>query len=400
MVPRAAGLLPVGGRARTTGCSNFGGPAWEPYDGRFYYHAYLREQPDLDWRNPEVRAAMLDVLRFWCERGADGFRIDALRQLIKDDQRRDNPPNPAWREGEDPYSALVPEFTTDRPEVQDAIRDMRAAVGDRAAADRRAVPADRAARRLLRLRAWTCRRTSTCSTTPWEPRAIADLVERYEAALPDGAWPNWVLGNHDRPRVATRVGRPGARRRDPAADAARHADAVLRRRARHARRRDRARAARRPVGFGNRDPVRTPMQWDAEGLVHRPASRGCRSRPITPPSTSPPSATTRTRCCRLYRALLARGAGSPTCSTAPTARCGLGDVLRFARGDSIEVRIDFAAGDGEILKHGVRGPRSGPHDPSARQDAVTLRFPAVLRRADPQHRARRARVPDGEATRG
>ena len=84
--------------------SVFGGPAWAPRDGRFYYHAYLPEQPDLDWRNEDVRAAMLDVLRFWCERGADGFRIDALRQLFKDDQRRDNPVNPAWREGDDPYA--------------------------------------------------------------------------------------------------------------------------------------------------------------------------------------------------------------------------------------------------------------------------------------------------------
>ena len=109
--------------------SNFGGPAWEPHDGRFYYHAYLREQPDLDWRNPEVRAAMLDVLRFWCERGADGFRIDALRQLIKDDQRRDNPPNPAWREGDDPYGALLPEFTDRPPRGPGRDPRMRAAVG-------------------------------------------------------------------------------------------------------------------------------------------------------------------------------------------------------------------------------------------------------------------------------
>src|SRR5689334_14773370 len=64
--------------------SVFGGSAWEPKDGRFYYHAYLKEQPDLDWRSPEVRREMLAVLRYWCDRGADGFRIDALRQTIKD----------------------------------------------------------------------------------------------------------------------------------------------------------------------------------------------------------------------------------------------------------------------------------------------------------------------------
>src|SRR4051794_2664893 len=94
--------------------SVFGGSAWTERDGRFYYHAYLPEQPDLNWRNPDVRAAMLAVLRFWRERGAGGFRIDALRQVIKDDRWRDNPPNPDW-DGRDPYRALLPEFTTDRP---------------------------------------------------------------------------------------------------------------------------------------------------------------------------------------------------------------------------------------------------------------------------------------------
>ena len=57
---------------------------------------------------------MLDVLRFWCEHGADGFRVDALRQCIKDDRWRDNPPNPDWREGDDPYDAADPRVH-DRP---------------------------------------------------------------------------------------------------------------------------------------------------------------------------------------------------------------------------------------------------------------------------------------------
>ena len=59
----------------------FGGSAWEwdEATGQYYYHAYLKEQPDLNWRNPEVREVMFDVLRFWLERGVDGFRVDALR---------------------------------------------------------------------------------------------------------------------------------------------------------------------------------------------------------------------------------------------------------------------------------------------------------------------------------
>src|SRR3954452_20822561 len=81
--------------------SECGGPAWtfDPATGQFYYHAYLKEQPDLNWRNPDVRAAMLDVLRFWLERGVDGFRVDAIHHLFEDIELRDNPINPDWREG-------------------------------------------------------------------------------------------------------------------------------------------------------------------------------------------------------------------------------------------------------------------------------------------------------------
>lgn len=67
--------------------SNFGGPAWtrDPATGQYYYHAFLPEQPDLNWRNPEVRAAMHDALRFWLARGVDGFRVDVIWHLIKDE---------------------------------------------------------------------------------------------------------------------------------------------------------------------------------------------------------------------------------------------------------------------------------------------------------------------------
>jgi len=68
-----------------------------------YYHAYLAEQPDLNWRNPDVRAAMHEVLRFWLRRGVDGFRVDVIWHLMKDAAFRDNPRNPDW--------------TTDAPEI-------------------------------------------------------------------------------------------------------------------------------------------------------------------------------------------------------------------------------------------------------------------------------------------
>ena len=76
--------------------SEFGGSGWQ-YDSstkQYYYHTFLSTQPDLNWRNPAVRNAMHEVMRFWLRRGVDGFRVDAVWYLMKDDQFRDNPPNP------------------------------------------------------------------------------------------------------------------------------------------------------------------------------------------------------------------------------------------------------------------------------------------------------------------
>src|SRR5258706_2843231 len=107
--------------------SAFGGSAWK-YDkatGQYYYHAFLPEQPDLNWRDTQVVNAMLDILRFWLERGVDGFRVDVLWHIVKDALFRDNPSNPGWLEGMDPYQMLIPTQTTDQPEVHGIISRMR-----------------------------------------------------------------------------------------------------------------------------------------------------------------------------------------------------------------------------------------------------------------------------------
>jgi alpha-glucosidase len=83
-----------GGGPPNNWLSVFGGPAWEWDEptGQFYYHAFTKEQPDLNWRNPDVRAEMYDVLRFWLDRGVDGFRVDVMWHLVGD-RLRDNPPD-------------------------------------------------------------------------------------------------------------------------------------------------------------------------------------------------------------------------------------------------------------------------------------------------------------------
>jgi alpha-glucosidase len=197
--------------------SNFGGAAWEwdEKTGQYYYHAFLSEQPDLNWRNPEVQTAMLDVLRFWLNRGVDGFRVDVMHHLVKDTQFRDNPPNPDWRPGMPPYRELLATYTADLPEVQEIVAQLRSVLDefdDRMLVGEIYLPVERLMAyygvsgsgahlpfnfQLIRL--------------PWNAREIAAAVERYEALLPSYAWPNWVLGNHDKSRIATRVGPAQAR---------------------------------------------------------------------------------------------------------------------------------------------------------------------------------------------
>jgi len=197
--------------------SEFGGPAWslDPATGQYYYHAYLPEQPDLNWRHPGVRDAMLDVLRFWFERGVDGFRVDAIHHLIEDEELRDNPPNPDWRPGMSPARRVLRTHTMDQPEVHEAIMAMRRvadAFGDRVMIGEAYLPIDRLmAYYGSDLSGFQLPFNFHLIATPWQPTAIATLIDAYEAALPKGGWPNWVLGNHDRSRLASRLGRDQVR---------------------------------------------------------------------------------------------------------------------------------------------------------------------------------------------
>jgi alpha-glucosidase len=191
--------------------SNFGGSAWELDErtGQYYYHAFLKQQPDLKWRNPEVQDAMLDVLRFWMDRGVDGFRVDVIWHIVKDDQFRDNDPDPNYQPQWAPHRQLLATYNTDRPEVHDIISRMRRVLDeydDRMMVGEIYLPIERLMMyygsegagvhlpfnfQLIEL--------------PWHARAIADAVDRYEGLLPSHGWPNWVLGNHDNSRIASRI---------------------------------------------------------------------------------------------------------------------------------------------------------------------------------------------------
>jgi len=195
--------------------SHFGGIAWawDEATGQYYLHSFLREQPDLNWRNPAVVDAMMDVLRFWLDLGVDGFRVDVMWETIKDDELRDNPLNPAYKPGvTNPYFEVLPLYNHDRPEIHDIVRRMRGVLeeyeGDRVLIGEIYLPVDRLVAYYgpEEMPGAHLPFNFQLVLLPWDARRIETAVASYEAALPRHGWPNWVLGNHDRPRIATKAG--------------------------------------------------------------------------------------------------------------------------------------------------------------------------------------------------
>ena len=206
-----------GGGLPNNWLSHFGGPAWEwdETTKQYYYHSFLKEQPDLNWRNPAVKRAMYEVLRFWLDRGVDGFRVDALWLLIKDDQFRNNPVNPGYAPGESSHNRMLPLYTANRPEIHAIVAEMRGVVDaypDRVLIGEIYLPIEElVAYYGSDLKGAHLPFNFQLIRTAWNAQSIARIMEEYEAALPQGAWPNWVLGNHDKARIASRIGAAQAR---------------------------------------------------------------------------------------------------------------------------------------------------------------------------------------------
>lgn len=196
--------------------SFFGGPAWtfDKASGQFYLHQFVTQQPELNYRNPAVMEAMLDAMRFWLDRGVDGFRVDVIWLMMKDELLRDEPPNPDW-DGVAPFNSIQHIRTGNLPEVHGLIRQMRALLDkydERMMVGEIYLPnAD--------LVNYYGQNQDECHLpfnfqliqTPWTASAVRKAVDDYETAIQGHGWPNWVLGNHDQRRLASRVGRQQAR---------------------------------------------------------------------------------------------------------------------------------------------------------------------------------------------
>lgn len=265
--------------------SNFGGPGWEwdETTQQFYYHSFLKQQPDLNWHNPEVRAAIYAAMRFWLERGpqgkgVDGFRMDVLWLLIKDPQFRDNMINPEWRRGESSFWSVLPTYTADQPETHVVVAEMRAVLDQY---DQRVLIGEIYLPLPELVRYYGVAENGQLDgaqmpfnfrliQTDWNADKIAALIHEYEGVLPQGAWPNWVMGNHDQPRIASRIGAAQARaaamllltlRGTPTIYYGEEIGMVD---GRIAPEQVQDPAEKNQPGIGQgRDPERTPMLWDA-----------------------------------------------------------------------------------------------------------------------------------------
>ena len=238
-----------------------GGPAWTWDDatGQWYLHQFLPEQPDLNWANPEVVVAMHDVVRFWLDRGVDGFRIDVVHGLGKDPDLANDPPEAAGV----PHSSL-----NDRAETHAILRDLRrladsypgerVLVGEVYLLDTAKVAAYYGEGDELHLGF-----NFPPLYAPWDAAEWRGQVERALAEFgPRDAWPTWVLSNHDNPRHRTRYGSDERARAAAvllltlrgtpflyAGEELGQEDAVV--------------PAGRRVDPGGRDGCRAPIPWDA-----------------------------------------------------------------------------------------------------------------------------------------
>jgi alpha-glucosidase len=198
----------------------FGGSAWEPYSYpaqpaepaasglcRYYLHSFYPEQPDLDWRNPEVVAAMQDVLRFWLERGADGYRIDAIDRLLKDPQLRDDPPvsEPYGLPVSDEEGRLALTYSRNAPDTGEALAKIREAADHAFLVGEVYLPS-------RRWRPYSDHFDAVFAfellLTSWDAGLLRTAIAACTDAPGQAAW---VMSNHDFGRLATRFGDENAR---------------------------------------------------------------------------------------------------------------------------------------------------------------------------------------------
>ncbi|MEM7801176.1 MAG: alpha-amylase family glycosyl hydrolase, partial [Chloroflexota bacterium] len=198
--------------------SLFGGESaweWSPEREQYYLHTFLVEQPDVNWRNPEARQAMLDILHFWFKRGIDGLRIDASIEAMKDPEFRDEALNPDWHAGIDPFLKIDHTYsqnTVHNHQMNRWLREVSDQYADRFLVGETYLHTTELVEHYGNDDEFHIPYNfQLIMDERWQADVVKGIADEYDAAVPEGAQPSWVLGNHDRHRVATRVGSDQAR---------------------------------------------------------------------------------------------------------------------------------------------------------------------------------------------
>jgi alpha-glucosidase len=185
--------------------SIFGGSAWEyvPHLEQYYYHMFYKEQPDVNWRNNDVRTAMLDVFRFWLQKGVDGFRLDVFNAYFKDADFKDNPTKFGIRSFDQQrhiYDVSQPEMYPLLNEIREIVDEYKETyvVGETFLADTQQAASYCGEDKLHAAFNFDFAKNS------WHPKRFLNSVIKWYDALSEDAWPNNFLSNHDMHRTATR----------------------------------------------------------------------------------------------------------------------------------------------------------------------------------------------------
>jgi alpha-glucosidase len=273
--PRANGRVP------NNWLSAFGGSVWEfdAYTNQYYLHSFAKAQPDLNWENPAVRGAIKDVMRFWLDRGVDGFRIDSVYLLSKDPKFRSDLKNPGFDpKKQTPYEAMLHAHSKRGAKLYAYLKelsDVAKSYGDR----------------MLITEAYPHRRFGYSGYLrfyekidpnvlapfnfegiflPWDAAAYKKYIDGFQSRLQSRYVPVYALGNHDKPRIATRVGKRATRTASlllltlPGVPVMYYGDEIGMANVPTSTQHSQDLAAQSVSGpDGNRDPERTPMQWSA-----------------------------------------------------------------------------------------------------------------------------------------
>ncbi len=208
---------PVNGKEPNGWLASFGGKAWEfdEKSGQYYYHAFLKEQPDLNWRNTEVKKAVFKMIKYWLDMGVDGFRLDVVNYYTKDSELRNNPKN--IFKGLRPYDWQYHIYDRNRPENHEIVKDFRKlldsyknkmSIGEvyQEPPGKPDLPASYYGENSDELHMAFNFSFLYCK---WEPNDFLQAILGWENSLKKSDWPNYTLSNHDQPRHFYRYAKRG-----------------------------------------------------------------------------------------------------------------------------------------------------------------------------------------------